>query len=145
MNNKLKLVLFAITPFIIGNLFNLIALSGISALFLIFSILFCVYWLWVGFISYKLTDSKVQSLLIGNSFGIVTIIVLLVMRLVFQSYLPGFIGFQLQMYFLPATGVASRILTILFKSVSMIGVFGASFVLMVLIYYVGFIVSRKRN
>lgn len=145
MNNKLKLVLFAITPFIIGNLFNLIALSGISALFLITSILFYVYWLWVGYISYKLADSMVQSLLIGNSFGIVTIIILLVSGLVFQRYLPGVIGYQLQMYFLPATNVASKILMIFLKSITSNGIFTTSFVLMVLSYYIGYIIGRKKS
>lgn len=145
MNNKLKLVLFAITPFIIGNLFNLVALSGINALFLIFSILFYVYWLWVGYSSYKLTESIVQSLLIGNSFGIITIIILLVSGLVFQRYLPGVIGFQLQMYFLPATNVASRVLMIFFKNISSNALYGMSFVLVVLVYYIGYIIGRKKN
>ena len=138
MNNKLKLILLAVTPFIIGNLFNLIALSGVAAILLIASILFYCFWLWIGFISYKLTDSTVQSLLIGNSFGIATLIILLGAGLILQSYLPGIIGFQLQMYFLPAVSVTSKVLMIFFKSISSNGIFGASFVLMVLVYYIGY-------
>lgn len=145
MNDKLKLTALAITPFVIGNLFNFIILSGINALFLIISVLFYLYWFWVGFISNKLTDSTLQSLLIGNSFGIISIIVLLLSGIIFQKYLPGIIGLQLQMYFLPSVNVSSKILSIFTTKITSNGFYGMSFVLMVLVYYIGYIIGRKRT
>ena len=99
MSNKIKLIVLAITPFIIGNLFNFMLMENMGiGLTGIFSILFYLYWFYVGFLSSKFTESTLQSMLIGNSGGILSIVILMFTGIVLKEYLTGIIGLQLQLY-----------------------------------------------
>ena len=138
MNDKLKLTLLAITPLIIGNLVNFIPLT------IIISVLFLLYWFWIGFISAKFTESGIQSILIGNSFGIISIIILLVTEIIFKRYLTGFLGLQPQMYFLVSIKIPAIVLPLFIAHLNGTLLFGTSFVLMVLVYYIGYIIGRKK-
>lgn len=144
MNNTLKLTALAITPFIIGNIISLIGLTGNTFVYSIISILFFVYWLWVGLISNKLSESSVKSVLIGNSFGILSIILLLISGILLNSYFTGFLGLQLQMYFLPSIRISSMILSTFAHQLSSNILFAVSFILMIIFYIIGYFSGKKR-
>ena len=139
MNDELKLIVLAITPLIIGNLVNFIPLT------MIISLLFLLYWFCIGFVSTQFTKSGIQSILIGNSFGIISIIILLVTEIIFKSYLTGFLGLQPQMYFLAAIKIPAIVLPLFITHLNGTLLFGASFVLMVIVYYIGYLIGRKKN
>lgn len=145
MNNKIKLIVLAITPFIIGNLFNFLILKNMEIeLMVLFSILFYLYWFYIGFLSSKFTESTLQSMLIGNSGGILSIVLLMFTGLVLKEYLTGIIGLQLQLYFLPSIKIADIILKGLTSSMGSNLIFFMSFVLMLATYFAGYHMGLKR-
>ncbi len=145
MGNKIKLIVLAITPFILGNLFNFLVLKNIEIeLIVLFSVLFYLYWFYVGFLSSKFTESTLQAMLIGNSGGILSIVILMFTGIVLKKYLIGIIGLQLQLYFLPSIKVASFILIGLTSSVGSNSIYFMSFVLMIVTYFSGYHMGLKR-
>jgi hypothetical protein len=145
MNNKMKLITLGITPFIIGTLINFLIVNFqvVNILILPISILFYVYWFWVGTLSAKYTDSLIQSMLIGNSFGIISISALMVSGVLLGKYMSGIIGMQIQMYFLPSIRVTA-IIVALTGRVSTHMVFIVSFIIMLVVYYFGYKKSVRR-
>lgn len=137
MNNKLKLVLFAITPFIIGNIVNaLIMRAGwYGTSMLIISILFFIYWFITGYISTNYSKSALEAVLVCNSFAIISVGSLL---------LSGIIFMQAQMFFLPSIRVTSKILAI-FGGLSSNGVFLGSCIFMIVVYYFGYRTGKKKT
>ena len=72
---KLKLLAFSISPFIIGRLIDLAIynLDWYGKILSIISILFCIYWYFVGYKSYDYAKSMKESILLGNCFSIISI------------------------------------------------------------------------
>ncbi len=151
--NKLKLFLFSISPFVIGYLLNYLItkLNWYGIKIFIFSIIFVLYWYFIGYKSYYYVKNIKQSILIGNSFAIVSIILVLIQEIILKRYMLNIIGFLSQMYYLPVIGLISVILRkiLFFVSIQyMWYTYILSFALMIFIYYRGYIknkIQQDRN
>lgn len=142
---KLKLLLFAVSPFIIGYILNylMIRFNWYGLIISIISIAFCVYWFFVGYKSYDYTKTKKESILLGNSFAVLNIIVF-----IFQRLVMGRIGLVPQMFYLPMLRVSSwiQIILLFFVSTHSMGVtFILSCLLMIIIYYAGYSMRFKKE
>lgn len=145
--NKLKLFLFSISPFVIGYLLNYLItkLNWYGIRIFIFSIIFVLYWYFIGYKSYDYVKNIKQSILIGNSFAIVSIILVLIQEIILKRYMLNIIGFLSQMYYLPVIGLISVILRkiLFFVSIQyMWYTYILSFALMIFIYYKGYIKNK---
>lgn len=142
---KLKLLLFAVSPFIIGYILNylMIKFNWYGLIISIISIAFCVYWFFVGYKSYDYTKTKKESILLGNSFAILSIIVFMFQTLVMER-----IGFAPQMFYLPVLRVSSwiqRILLFFISTHSMWITLILSCLLMIIIYCAGYSMKFKKR
>lgn len=143
---KLKLLAFSISPFIIGRLIDLAIynLDWYGKILSIISILFCIYWYFVGYKSYDYAKSMKESILLGNCFSIISIALALFQSLILGRFLLNIIGSFPQYFFLPMMRVSSwidRILLFFIPFTSMTILSVISFILMIIIYYAGY---RKR-
>lgn len=145
---KLKLLFLAASPFVIGYLLNYIMirfnLYGTSVVMI--RILFFVYWFFVGSISTKYTESIRESILMGNSFAIVSIILIIFQEVVMGRYMLNIIGTAPQMFYLGTLSLTSKLENILlfFMPIHYMWMtYSLAFVLMILVYYKGYTMRRK--
>lgn len=91
---KLKLLAFSISPFIISHLISVAVynLDWYGGIISIISILFCIYWYFVGYKSYDYVKSMKESILLGNYFSIISISLDLFQSLILGGYLFNIIG-----------------------------------------------------
>ncbi|NMB08544.1 MAG: hypothetical protein GX981_09185 [Tissierellia bacterium] len=91
---KLKLLAFSISPFIISHLISVAVynLDWYGGIISIISILFCIYWYFVGYKSYDYVKSMKESILLGNCFSIISISLDLFQSLILGGYLFNIIG-----------------------------------------------------
>lgn len=147
---KIKLLFFSISPLIISVFFSFIIRLGFVGMELsILSFLFCIYWFFVGYKSYYYTESIKESILIGNSFGILSIILIVIQIGLVGRYFMNFIGILPTYYYLPIGRVSDWIENILYifikyTSNSMLNSL-ISFFIMMLLYYFGYKVSKDLN
>lgn len=148
---RVKLLLFAASPFIISLLFSYVLLElelvGMEISFM--SIIFCIYWLFVGYKSYGYVTSTKESILLGNSFAIISIILIILQIALMGRYMLNIIGSAPQSFFLPMVRVSSWISSLIysfirFTSTSITrGII--SFILMLFIYYIGYSYAKAIN
>lgn len=147
--NRLKLLLFSVSPYIIGYLLSyaMLKFDWYGKIISIISILFCVYWFFVGYKSYDYVKSTKESILLGNCFGIVSIILIMLQKVVLGSFMPNIIGYGSQNFFLPIISVSSWIegnLLFFLSTHYMDITFIVSFLLTMVIYYAGYWSRLKR-
>lgn len=147
---RLKLLFYAISPLIIGYLLNATITKfnwGGNEFFMV-SILFFVYWFFAGYLSTQDAKSAIESVLIGNSFAMVSIILILIQSLILKSDLPNIIGTAPQMFYLPTLSLATKIEGVLLffitpHTVWQICIF--AFILMIAVYYAGYSAKLKKH
>jgi hypothetical protein len=145
---KYWLLLFAITPIVIGYLYNyIILISFTNVINIVLSAIFIIYWFVIGYISTKFTNSKKEGLLLTNSFAIIFLVILIIQNIIVGHYLPV-IGGMSQMFYLPTIKIASMLQnTILFfvTTYHMWMTCCVSFVLMILVYFAGWKAGSKNR
>ena len=146
------MLLYSASPLIIGYLLNyaIYKFDWYGTILSIISILFCVYWYYVGYKSYDYSKTIKESLLLGNCFAIVSIVLILFQLLVLKRFSFSIIGSAPQMFFLPMIRVSSWVENIvLFFTPYRISTvnFVISFILMMGIYYAGYkkIYNREKR
>ncbi len=149
---KAKLLLFSVSPLIIVYLlhYTIYNFDWYGRILSIISILFCVYWYYVGYKSYDYAKTIKESLLLGNCFAIVSIVLILFQLLVLKRFSFSIIGLALQMFFLPMVRASSWVENIILFftpfRISEVN-FVISFILMMGIYYAGYkkIYNREKR
>ncbi len=142
--NKLKLFLISISPFIIGKLFSYLTLEFefIGVELSILSILFCVYWFYMGYKSHDYGKSAKESILLGNGFAMICILLIVIQKGFMGRYMFNVIGLTPQTFYLPMIRVSSWIdsLIHLFISFTSRSIFIStiSLILMMTIFYLGY-------
>ena len=140
---KIKLLLFAISPLLIGYLIDrgMMSFGWYGIEISILSILFVVYWFFVGYKSYDYVESRKESILLGNSFAIISIVLILGQIIFLGGHSFNIIGILPQFFYMPMVRVSSWVekivlffIRIRYSTVNFI----FSFVLMILIYYAGY-------
>lgn len=147
--NRLKLMLFSVSPYMIGYLLSyaMLKFNWYGTIISVISILFCVYWFFVGYKSYDYVKSTKESILLGNCFGIVSIILIMLQKVILGSFMPNIIGHGSQNFFLPIISVSSWIegnLLFFLSTHYMDITFIVSFLLTMVIYYAGYWSRLKR-
>ena len=107
----------------------------------IISILFVVYWFFVGYKSHDYVDSIKESILLGNSFAIISIVLILGQIIFTGGHSFNIMGILPQFFYMPMVRVSSwveRIVLFFIRTRSSTGNFIFSFILMILIYYAGY-------
>lgn len=145
-----KVLLLSFTPFIIGYSFDyaLKAFDWYGMIVFIISILFSIYWFYIGYKSYDFIKISFQSILLGNCFAIFSILLIFLQILFIGRFLPNIIGIAPQMFYLPLLPLASKIENILLFFIpvhSMLATFTLSFLLMIIIYYAGYFTNIKKH
>ncbi len=150
MLRSIKLFLFSLSPLIAGYFFNYFMtrfdLYGITTS--LATLLFCGYWFFAGYKSYDYIKSRNISFLIGNSFALVSLLLIVIQRLVYGGFFPGVLGIVPQFYFLPvirATAWLQMPLMLLGPlHFNIMLSFALSFILMAALYLAGF-TKRSKN
>lgn len=148
--NRVKLLILSISPYIISKLFQyVLKLDMVGMELSILSILFCVYWFYVGYKSYDYVESAKESILLGNSFGILCIVLVLVQLGLMGRYMPSILGIIPQDFFLPMLRISSWINGIirgLFRFTFNHTIYHfVSFAFMMILYCCGYKVAKNSN
>lgn len=148
--NRLKLLLLSISPFFIGELlgYAILELGWYGRGLSLISIIFCIYWFFVGYKSYDYGKSAKESILLGNIFAIIGIVLVLFQELVLGRYIFNFIGSAFQTFFLPMVRVSSLIkdmLLFFIRYTSSFMIHAISFILMMIIFYSGYYLAKTFN
>lgn len=146
---RLKLLLLSATPFIIGYLLNfaMARFNWYGTIVSIISLLFSAYWFWIGYKSHDYVKTIKESILLGNSFAIGSIILILFQRPAYEGFIFDIVVVAPQMFYLPILRLTSLIQRTLLFFVSthyMSGTFILSFILMIVIYYRGYLMRLKK-
>lgn len=140
---KFKLLLFAISPLLIGYLIDrgIMGFGWYGLEISIISVLFVIYWFFVGYKSYDYVETRKESILLGNSFAIISILLILGQVIFLKRFVFGLIGILPQFFYMPMIRVSSwveRFLLFFIRTRHSTTMFIFSFVLMILIYYAGY-------
>lgn len=146
---KLKLLFLAFTPFIIGELlgYAMGKFDWYGGIITAISILFFAYWFFIGHISANYTKSSRESILIGNSFAITALVLVLFQELVLKRYMSNVVGVVSQMFYLPALRVAVIIQNTItfFMTTHYIWItYILEFILMLAAYYKGYLMGLRK-
>jgi len=147
--NRFKLLLLSATPFIIGYMHNfaMAKFNWYGTIVSIISLLFSAYWFWIGYKSHDYVKTIKESILIGNSFAIISLVFILFQRHVYGIFMSNIVILAPQMFYLPILRLTSWIQRTLLFFVSthyMSGTFIFSFILMIVIYYRGYLMRLKK-
>ena len=112
MKNKIKLLGYAVSPLIIGNIVNLLItkLGWYGFSLTIISILFCCYWIFIGYKIAGYSNTYIESALIVNSLAIMCYVTVLMSEMLQGSFVANMIRVQAQIFFLPMLRVVAIIL-----------------------------------
>jgi len=139
---KEKFLLFALSPLVIGYLINVLimksGLYGMSMMFL--SLLFAAYWIYGGYRSIEIFSSRWEANLWGNGIAAIDFSLIVVQLLIFRRFLPNEFGFATQMFYLPVVRISAMVRSVLFflPASDMLGIFLISFLVMCLLYNIGY-------
>ena len=111
---KPQIHLLAISPLVLGYLLDraIMRFAWHGAVITCFSALFYLYWFFTGWVSFRWTKSRAESILAGNSFAILGFALVMV-QLAQGQFSPGIIGIAPQMFFLPAIRIAAHVQNVL--------------------------------
>ncbi|WP_207644245.1 hypothetical protein, partial [Abyssisolibacter fermentans] len=133
------------SPFALGFLLDFVMRKfdwyGITIL--IISILFFIYWFFMGYISINYTKSVLESILIGNSFAFISIIIIIFQMIFLGRFMFNIFGILPQMFYLNSLRVTS-ILSLFIPIHNMSVTFVLSFILMIAVYYFGYNMRLKK-
>lgn len=148
--NKLKLLFLGILPFAIGRLLDyaMMKYNWYGTIISIIGIMFFSYWFFVEYKSYDYVKTAKESILIGNSFAIISIILILFQGLILKRFMPNILGILPQMFYLPTLGVIGTLerTLLFFVSTHYLWMsFVLSFILMIVVYYAGYHMRLKNK
>lgn len=141
-----KLLLFAFSPYVIGYMVNYVLMNWNGMISMVLGILFLIYWYYVGYKSYDYVQNKMKSILIGNSFVIINIILILVQEIILKEYMLNIMGLSSQMFYLAPIGITTILGRIIFFFTSSYKGWYfhiLSFILMITVYYAGYCAKLK--
>ncbi|MEL7657363.1 MAG: hypothetical protein AAGU75_15825 [Bacillota bacterium] len=145
---KMILVLLAFSPFAIGFFLNFIYsnynLNGF--VFLWISILFLGFWFLLGYWSSGFIKSAVQSVWIGNSLTIFTLVLIVFQEIILGRYFYNILGIASQLFYLPVLKFIYETEEFIYflnsvHAMWMSYVLAAAF--MIVVYYMGYSVRKK--
>ena len=144
MKKKMLLILFAFAPLLFGNFINVLMTrldwNGFSMFAL--SVLFSVFWLYVGYKSAKHSHSIIEATLLGNCIALISYFTLLISYIFLGHGIFSVIGFQMQMVFLPMIRLSATLLSFT-GNVSVNSVYLLSTLIMIILFASGFKLQRS--
>ncbi|MDF2632590.1 MAG: hypothetical protein K0Q85_1186 [Caproiciproducens sp.] len=142
---RFLLVLFAVSPFAIGYWLNyaLQKFNWAGGVPFMISILFLVYWFFIGYFSVRLTNSVRKSLLIGNSFAALVLLLNVFQDVLLHRFFLNEIGIATQNFYLPMIPLSVKI-GFFIPHRAFWGICILAFILMAAVYYLGYSFKQKR-
>lgn len=141
------LLFCGLCPFVIGYLLNyiLLAFNLYGVVSFVIGILFFLYWGFIGYISYNYVKSAISSFILGNSFAIIGLVLIIFQEVALKKYWPNIIGMAPQMFYLPTLSITYKIeQTFFFVPIHYIWVsYCLSFLLMALVYCWGYSINMQ--
>lgn len=141
---KLIVLITGFNPLLIGygvnQFINYDTSTRLDTLLTILSIIFLLYWGWLGFLFSTLLHSVQISALLCNLPAFITLVMILIQELVNKQYWSNPFGLATQLFYLPVMSLAFRITPYfhyLWQSVCI------SFILMIAVFYLGCIIRKK--
>lgn len=147
---KLQLWILAVSPFVLGYLLDsaMMRFNWYGTTLTVISVLFYVYWYCAGYVSANWTKSITESTLVGNSFAMVSFVLITVQTTIVKRFLTNILGLCPQMFFLPSLRLAAQIESVLLFFLPIRYFWATCFVslaLMVLVYRAGYKAGSKRK
>ncbi len=147
---KPQMWLLAISPFVLGYLLDhaMMKFNWYGANITLISALFYLYWFFAGRMSANWTKSRKESILIGNSFAIISIALMIFQDVVLKRYFSNIIGIAPQMFYLPALRLSAQIEDVLLFFLTTRSLWRTSsvaFVLMIVVYRAGYLRARPNR
>ncbi len=106
----------------------------------IISIIFLLYWGWLGFLFGRFLHSDLRAALFCNMAAFITLVLVLIQELVNKQYWNNSLGLATQFFYLPAMSMTFKItpfLHYIWQSVCI------SLILMIGVFYLGCIIRKK--
>jgi hypothetical protein len=147
---KLQLWILAVSPFVLGYLLDsaMMRFNWYGTTLTVISVLFYVYWYCAGYVSANWTKSITESTLVGNSFAMVSFVLITVQTTIVKRFLTNILGLCPQMFFLPSLRLAAQIESVLLFFLPIRYFWATCFVslaLMVVVYRAGHKAGSKRK
>lgn len=145
MNPKLKLVLFALSPFLVGIIIELSIkqFSFKSPLILLISLFFCGLWFAFGYHSVKLTNSLMEAIILGNCFILIAGGLIPLSSVIPEFYLVG-LTVKFYYFLLPMIIIVGKIANATGLVIENALFFGAV-LLMLLLFSGGYLVGARNQ
>ncbi len=143
---KIFIVLIGLTPLLLGNLMEYLMVEHDMYGFIqrVFSLIFYLYWFGFGYFTGSFTNSEEKGILLGNSFGIFLIALIIRQRILVGNIPYGYFGNLPDMYFLPSMGIMGRLEPIMIiRNYSDFQYVGFAF--MFIVFSLAFKIARKRK
>lgn len=147
---KAKLLSLGFSPFLIGFLLNqaLMRYNIYGNITLVLGLVFFAYWYFVGYKSHDYTDSLKESVLIGNSFAIICVMLVIFQIFILKSFMSNPVGLLPQIFYLPTLGIIGWLQRTIFFFIHMHYLWVSiplSFASMLTVYYAGYNMRLKNN
>jgi hypothetical protein len=141
---KLIVLITGFSPLLIGYELNQFITYSTSprlgTILNVISIIFLLYWGWLGFLFSRLLHSDFIAAFFCNLAAFITLVLVLIQELVNKQYWNNSLGLATQFFYLPAMSMAYKItpyLHYIWQSVII------SLILMIGVFYLGCIIRKK--
>jgi hypothetical protein len=147
--NKSKLLLFSVSPLLIGYLINGLMMEfgwygmSMSAL----AVLFAAFWFYGGYRACECADTRHEANLFANGFITLDLFFIALQLVLLGHFLTNQLGFVSQMVFLPILRISAIVRSLLFflPMSDMLGIFILSWLVMILLFNLGFSLRKRRG
>ena len=138
---KMILFLLGLIPFVFGFLMNswLMQNQNIVLASKLIGIIFLIFWILVGFITFKLEKTPLKSAIIINLPAFLILLLIIYQEIILAQYWSNIFGLATQFYYLPLINISSFLISI-FLPLTSFGIWSESliaFLLMFASYYLG--------
>lgn len=142
---RIKLILLSLIPLLVGIILNylMLELSVYGSRITISSLFFFIIWFYYGYKSNALSLPLIETVILGNLSGFVSIILIIGQFIAIGHFSSGYVGQFPQTFFLPTVAIAARLdfMNIFNNSFSIL-LFG--FILMIIVFVIGNRVAENR-
>lgn len=134
---KIILFLVGIIPLFIGYGMNYLMFGpfyNMALSYKLIGITFLLAWFFWGRCSYRFVNNKKVATILGNSFALIVLLLLIYQEVILGQYWYNQVGCATQFYYLPLIGLAS-VFTKMFHTIT--ATYVTAFILMCIVFYLG--------
>lgn len=142
------LFLLGLIPLILGFLMNSWMMKNMDSVlpYKLIGFIFLVFWIIVGFISYKFEEIMLKSAVIIHLPALLMLLFIMYQEIILGQYWANLLGTATQFYYLPLISISTSIVEIFLSSIN--GIWSISLIAllcMIASYYIGFYLNTLRS